>query len=74
MENKKINTVTELIEKLKKYPGETPISHLTGGKEAGKSISDLFLLETNPIGDRDTEDLLMLTFANTPDALDYPGD
>lgn len=32
-------------------------------------ISNLFLLETNPLGDRDTEDMLLLTFANTPDAL-----
>ncbi len=74
MENKEIGTVTELIEKLKNYPGETPVSHLTGSKGAVKSISGLFLLETNPIGDRDTEDMLLLTFANTPDALDYLGD
>lgn len=70
MNSEAINTVKALIEILSKYPSDTEISHLTGNKTASKETCDLYLVETHPIGGRDTEETLSLTFANTADPFD----
>lgn len=54
-----IRTVGELIKQLGKYPVDTEV---VGGSVIGRgtSIADLILLETNPLGERDSEDDLLL--------------
>jgi len=71
MNSKSIDTVGELIEKLKKYPSNTEIGHLTGDKNNIKYTKELYLIETNQIGDRDTEEELLLVFANNPDPFNF---
>jgi hypothetical protein len=67
MNNKRpILTIAQLIEELKKYSLDTGVSHLVGNQSTSKEISDLYLVETNPIGDRDTEEKLLLVFSNNP--------
>lgn len=67
MKKEPIYTVSELIEILKKYPSETEVNHLSGSKETGKFTGNLFVIETNSIGDRDTEDIVELSFCSNPD-------
>lgn len=64
MKGHKINTVEELINFLKKYPLETEVLHLTGNENTMKESTNLYILETHPIGDRDTEEIITLSFAN----------
>ncbi|HLF52553.1 hypothetical protein [Flavobacterium sp.] len=66
MTEKKIETVKELIEFLKQYAEDTKLSHLTGSKNTSKETHDLYIIETNPIGDRDSEDIITLSFSNNP--------
>ena len=70
MKGKQVNTVKELIAILKQYPEDTEVNHLTGNKNTIKEITDLFLIETNPIGDRDSEDIINLSFANNINPFD----
>lgn len=67
MKAKEINTVEELINFLKKYPLNTEISYLTGDKKTMKESHSLYVLETHPIGDRDNEEIITLSFANNSD-------
>jgi hypothetical protein len=71
MEGKEINTVEELINFLKQYPLDTEIFHLTGDKKTMKESHGLYVLETHPIGDRDTEEIITLSFANNSDPFNY---
>lgn len=71
MKGKYVNTVKELIEILKNYPEDTEVNHLTGNKKTGKEIRELYLIETHPIGDRDSEDIIDLSFANNENPFDY---
>lgn len=66
MKNAQISNVKELIDFLSKYPPDTDINHLTGNKDTIKQFSSLYIVETNPIGDRDSEDIIELSFANNP--------
>lgn len=63
-----IHTVEELIDALKKYPKDTGVFHLTGNKDTAKEGKNLFLVETHPIGDRDSEDILIVGMSSDPDA------
>lgn len=64
MKGKQITNVKELIAFLQQYPSDTDIFHLTGNKSSGTESHSLFILETNPIGDRDMEEIITLSFAN----------
>ena len=68
MSKKSIQTVAELISELRKYPADTEISHMSCNKENSKTISDLIIVETHPIGDRDTEEILLLAFSCNPNS------
>ena len=64
MNNKPIETVEDLIERLKAYPLDTEVSHLTRNGN-NKIIGDLYITETHPIGSRETEDILLLAFSDS---------
>ncbi len=53
-------TVKELINKLKKYDDNTDVCSGFISKDGCMSHDDLIIKESHPIGDRDTEEQLLL--------------